>query len=58
MVMLEQNCKVRLRNLVQINETMTEEAKHVRPQLDPQNLCGRAAAEASKPQPELAASPT
>lgn len=53
----EQNFKVRLRKLVQINETTTEEAKHVRPGSDPLNLCGRAAAEASKPQAELAALP-
>lgn len=57
LVMLEQNCKVRLRSLVQINETMTEEAKHVTPKSDPPNLCGRAAAGASKPQSELAALP-
>lgn len=57
MVMLEQNFKVRLRNLVQINEAMTEEPKHVTPGSDPLSLCGRTAAEASKPQSELAALP-
>lgn len=57
MVILEQNCKVGLRSLVQINETTAGEAKRARPKSDLLNLCGRAAAEASRLQAELAALP-